>query len=363
MTSAISTNNTSTELLEAGESFIGIADDVSKYSSCVVMVSSDQAGTCKVQHSMDGVNWDLSDITAYSGTPMSIQVELKGRYNRILYINGSTNQGYFRLLTMYKQLAQKVSLDSSAMTCTLDAGSQIKAMATDGSNDVQLSVDGSGYLQVVNKQTLSAANDAVSIMGDDGAGGKRQVLVDLDGKLQTITSFASDPKVVLKASDGSTARNVKCNGDGEVFVVLSGDSASLGIGSLPEVTLVAGQSVNIGTMPAVDVNQVSALPYRNLDVNSTSAQIKGSAGKLYGITINNLSAFSDSFVKLYDKASSATTSDTPIMTIYGIANTSTSHMFPVPVAFSNGLQIRSTQDLADASSVGSSNCAVNVVYA
>ena len=340
MTSAISTNNTTTALLLANETYTGIADDVSKYASCVVMVSSDQSGTCKVQHSMDNLNWDISDVTECDSSPVSVQVELKARYCRVLYINKSTDQTYFRLMTLYKQLPQKISLDSTSMTATLAPESQIKVMATDGSSDVQLQVNGSSQLQVFNNSTLSAENDAVSIMGDD-SGTKRQLHVDTSGNLHVIVPDGLEVNV---ANDLNVIN-------------------SLTIGTMPNVTINDGASVNIGTMPDITFNPPSALSYRNLDVNATSDQIKGSSGKFYGLTINNLSAFSDTFVKLYDKASSASTSDTPILTFYGIANTSTTHMCTAPIAFSNGLQIRATQDLPDNSSVGSSNCAVNVVYA
>jgi hypothetical protein len=93
--------------------------------------------------------------------------------------------------------------------------------------------------------------------------------------------------------------------------------------------------------------------------NQDSAAIKGSAGQLYGYSLFNTTA-SARFVKLYNKASGATSSDTPILRIYlpptGGANVSIEN----GIACGTGICIRITTGAAD-SDTGA--CSANDVLA
>jgi len=88
------------------------------------------------------------------------------------------------------------------------------------------------------------------------------------------------------------------------------------------------------------------LTYRNLDVQITGSIVKANAGGIFDLTMSNAAA-SIRYVKLYDKATVPTASDTPIRT-YLLPPTST---VVVPVTdginFSSGISIRATTGVAD----------------
>jgi hypothetical protein len=80
--------------------------------------------------------------------------------------------------------------------------------------------------------------------------------------------------------------------------------------------------------------------------NQDAASVKGSAGQLYGYSLFNTTS-SARYVKLYNKASAPTSSDTPVVRIYlpptGGANRDYAHA----MAFGTGLAIRITTGSAD----------------
>lgn len=87
--------------------------------------------------------------------------------------------------------------------------------------------------------------------------------------------------------------------------------------------------------------------YRNLDLQITGSIIKAAKGQIFELHICNQAA-APRFVKLYDKATAPTNSDTPIRT-YAIP-ASTTVGIPVTTAgieFLSGISARGTQLLAD----------------
>jgi hypothetical protein len=64
---------------------------------------SDQSGTIYIDYSPDGTNVDGSESISYTGgtTPAIAAVEVKGRYARIRYVNGTTDQTVFRLYAFF----------------------------------------------------------------------------------------------------------------------------------------------------------------------------------------------------------------------------------------------------------------------
>lgn len=88
------------------------------------------------------------------------------------------------------------------------------------------------------------------------------------------------------------------------------------------------------------------LTYRNINTQITGAVIKSAAGDILDLTMSNASA-ALRYVKLYDKATAPTASDTPVRT----------YMLPIGatvvvpatdgIHFANGISIRATTLVAD----------------
>ena len=109
----ISANNSSTAMLAASSSFIGAAEDVTEYADLRVSVFSDQVSATdglQIQQSSNGTNWDVVDVyTITSGSGKTFSAGISGRYVRIVYNNGPTAQGVFRLQTKYHKAYSKGS--------------------------------------------------------------------------------------------------------------------------------------------------------------------------------------------------------------------------------------------------------------
>mgnify|MGYP001416479839 CR=1 FL=1 len=122
---------------------------------------------------------------------------------------------------------------------------------------------------------------------------------------------------------------------------------------------------------AVASTEGGATPYQNLDVDETGVVVKASAGQIYGILAFNLAGYTPSgtlmrFLKIYDKATAATASDTPKLTIPLDPGNETPFVLPdCGVAFAAGIGIRATTGLAvaDTGAPGTNEVVVNLLYA
>lgn len=109
----VSTANSSAVALGGGAAFTGTGEDVKNYNWIQVNVFADQASATNglsLQYSSDNTNWDSNDTyTIAASTGKLFSVQAGARYFRIVYTNGATPQGVFRLQTLYKYSASKPS--------------------------------------------------------------------------------------------------------------------------------------------------------------------------------------------------------------------------------------------------------------
>ena len=87
--------------------------------------------------------------------------------------------------------------------------------------------------------------------------------------------------------------------------------------------------------------------YRNIDMGVTGASIKASAGCVYGGDFFNNHATVARYVKLYDKASAATSSDTPLRTYRVPASGGITFSKAMGITFTLGISIRACTCVAD----------------
>lgn len=91
--------------------FTGAWKDVKDYTAVVVTFISDQGAAFNgitLQWSPDGANADVVDTynMAFLGVGQAIVSSVRGRFLRVVYTNGGTAQGYFRLDTGLKQTTE-----------------------------------------------------------------------------------------------------------------------------------------------------------------------------------------------------------------------------------------------------------------
>lgn len=105
-------NNSSTTALASLETFVGEATDVSQFTSFVVALKTDQAGTLYIEFSPDGTNWDSSlSFFTYANSNEIHRLTVTRKFARVRFYNSSTGgQTFFRLQTL---LGQQQTLTSA----------------------------------------------------------------------------------------------------------------------------------------------------------------------------------------------------------------------------------------------------------
>jgi hypothetical protein len=104
--------------------------------------------------------------------------------------------------------------------------------------------------------------------------------------------------------------------------------------------------------------------YRNLDLGTTGQVVKNAAGQLYGYYLYN-GAAAARFVKVYNKSTAPTGSDTPVLTIPLPAGAAANVFVPQGIAFGAGISARASTGIADADTGAPSanDVVVNLLYA
>lgn len=104
--------------------------------------------------------------------------------------------------------------------------------------------------------------------------------------------------------------------------------------------------------------------YRNIDIDETGQVIKSSPGTVSWYHFWNAHATDTVYVKLYNKATTPTNSDTPKLTIPVGASGGANVAIPHSLGFDTGIGIRATTGLADNSTgaPATNQCIVNIGY-
>lgn len=88
----------STSTLSSSATFTGTGFDVSGFSATSTTVNADQDGTLYIEYSWDNSNWNAQASYPYTANDnMGVRVPLIAPYARVVFTNGSTGQGSFRL--------------------------------------------------------------------------------------------------------------------------------------------------------------------------------------------------------------------------------------------------------------------------
>lgn len=185
--------------------------------------------------------------------------------------------------------------------------------------------------------------DVISVQGI--AGGTAQLVSSIDGGLVTVGT-TTDAEA---AGNGSLVALLK-----RLRTLLSaGLPAALGgAGGLKSelvAALPAGTNT-VGSVSLVPITSGGVSIYKNIDVNATGQVVKGSAGQVYTIAVQN-SFSAERYLKLYNKATAPVVgTDVPVMTIMipRLANSGQVNVeIPQGAAFSNGIGVAATTAVAD----------------
>lgn len=232
-TEQVDSNNTSSTPLAGNASFTGTGTSLLGFEYVQVYVFADQSSATngvKLEFSSDNTNWnDASTFSFTSGgsAPNDGQAygaPARAQYFRIVYTNGSSAQGTFRLQTVLKtspsigDLVTMTTVPNSSNHATLTKSSIVGLTTAGGGGYVDVKVNPSGTLTVDGGSATGSAPpaNAYYIGMNDGTN-----LRGLTTNSTTYTSkFAADANLLGTLGTAfSTAGKVDIKGaDGDVFV-------------------------------------------------------------------------------------------------------------------------------------------------
>jgi hypothetical protein len=145
-------NNNTTAPLNNGETFTGLAEDVSSYSSVICALKTDVSGILYMEFSVDGQNWDSSlSFNVAAGVNEVHRLTVTRRYFRVRFTNNSgSNQTYIRLGCLYGEFpALTSSLNSTVQSDADSAVSRALLIGQTDNGDFQfVPVTQEGHLEV-----------------------------------------------------------------------------------------------------------------------------------------------------------------------------------------------------------------------
>jgi hypothetical protein len=326
---AYSDRNSTLVPLEAAQTWTGDKDAIADWSSVVTMAKADKACQVRHEYSADGSNWDsMTTFTLVAGTEQTCRTNAIGRYFRAVAINTSgENMSELRISTSYKTAsdpAAATSVEVTALPPVEIAADQSVSLAAGTSVDI-------GSLPAV---SIAAAQEIGLAAGSEVA-------------------LAAGSEVALAA--------------GATVALAAGSEVALAAGT--EVTV--ANDIIVSTLPAVDLAAGSEIlteyktglaTHRSLAFTATGQSIKGSAGRLYGCALQNLSPSNDCYVKFYDQAGAPANTDTPFASYYLKAEATLALQFPQGLACSSGLGIRATEALADSDNTNPAGTVIGTVH-
>jgi len=159
--------NSSTELLDASESFVGEAQSILDYGIIFVSVYADADSATdglQVQQSVDGDNWEHVDkYTIEANHAKTFSVQPHCEYLRVVYNNGATAQTEFRLSTVLKKTNSLPSSHRLSDAIVDDDDGQLTISVIKGRNPSGDYVDFASTMQGNFKISLEELENSLSV--------------------------------------------------------------------------------------------------------------------------------------------------------------------------------------------------------
>lgn len=343
------------------------------------------------------VQGSAAENAAASANP----VQVGGRYDATPRTLGDGDAGAIAL-----DADGAVHISDGGNTLTVDGTVTANLSATDNAvlDQIELNTsygDNTGGGTETGALRVTIANNSTGLLSVDDNGGSLTVdnagtfATQVDGAALTALQLIDDV-VATDASASPSTGNMICGHDGtnarRVAVDTAGQLQIDVVSSLPAGTnaigkLSANSGVDIGD---VDVTSISAgsnligdvgisgartsggtTLYKNIDVDESEDQVKGTAGQVYWIHAMNLSS-AVKYLKLYNATAASVTVGTttpdltfPIPTQGDTNGAGFVLAIPNGIAFSTAITIAATTGVADADSgaPGANEVVVNLGYA
>jgi hypothetical protein len=187
--------------LGAGATFTGEPTDILDYSMVTVSVTSDvdsASGGVRIEQSHDGTNWDFVEpYTLLAGQAKTWSAKLDAKYLRVVYINGSSPQGYIRLQTIRKKMNSATAIHKLGDDLSVeDDGNLTKSVLSAEHSDGSFKNVDVHHPMSVDSHVIFSKDLDLSISDNGNFSG---VVTDYFDSLLTVNSDATvnNPKEIL----------------------------------------------------------------------------------------------------------------------------------------------------------------------
>ncbi|NIT58413.1 MAG: hypothetical protein GWN00_19955 [Aliifodinibius sp.] len=333
----VDSGNSTTTPLSGGATFTGTGIDVLDYTSVSVILHSSHDGATDgmlFEWSTDNTNWDTTKTFSYSAnTGRTFQFGVQAQYFRVRFTNGGTAQTHLRIQTILHKNTTSTTIHRLVDDESPDRSAELVKAA------IVAQVSGSGDFTPV----ASNANGKLQVAADTG----------LDTDVSTIAGAVSGTEM-------------------QVDVVAALPAGTNNIGDVDVATIAAGSNLigDVGLSGARTSGGTTL--YKNIDVDESEDQIKGTAGQVYWIHAINLGT-APRFLKFYNATAASVTvgTTTPDLTFpvpsQGTTDDGAGFTLSIPngIAFGTAITIAATTGVADADAgaPGANEVIVNLGYA
>ena len=254
----------------------------------------------------------------------------------------------------------------------LGAGHAVHHRLTDGSGNLMPSMDAAA------RRGYFTHTDGTNSMPAGDAAARRIYIQHTDGTNVTPSMDAAARPGFVKVTDGTNTQPTMDAVGRAGYVFVTNGTQTMPTGDAVARRIYFQHTDGTNSTPSMDAaarpgfqtlvagTTGGTTPYQLVSAGSTNAtSVKGSAGKVYGIQVNNANA-AVRYLKLYDKATAPTVgSDTPVKTIMIPAGGTVVISSALGIAFASGIGFALTTEATVAGSTGvsASEHIVNLEYA
>lgn len=272
-TSVIDPNNSTATPLGSSATFTGTATDVLAYSSVTVQLFADEDGATDgmtFEFSIDGTNWDVVHTHTYTASEGRVfQFASHTQFFRIVFINGTTGQGVFRVETLLHpnikattihRLMDPTSPDRSAelvksaiLAQAAGSGDFVPVQATAAGNfkiaieEAEGNIVGGGSEATALRVTI--ANNSTGLLSVDGSGFTQPIsaasLPLPAGAATSAAQLADGHNVTIDNAAAGAAVNIQDGGN-----TITVDASALDIRALTNTDVVTVEQSSATSLKA-----------------------------------------------------------------------------------------------------------------